>query len=43
VRLLWTPEALDDRRAIYEYIEANNPSAALAFDEFLSEKAKRLN
>ena len=42
MRLLWTPEALDDRRAIYEYIEADNPSAALAFDEFLSEKAKRL-
>lgn len=42
MRLLWTSEALDDRRTIYEYIEADNPSAALAFDEFLSGKANRL-
>jgi len=30
VILSWTPEALDDWRAIYEYIEINNPGAALA-------------
>ena len=42
MRLYWTPEALDDRRAIYEYIEADNPSAALALDELFSEKASRL-
>jgi len=42
VRLFWTPEALDDRRVIYDYIEANNPSTALALDELLSEKANRL-
>lgn len=42
MRLFWTPEALDDRRAIYAYIEADNPSAALALDELFSEKASRL-
>jgi addiction module RelE/StbE family toxin len=42
VRLFWTPEALDDRRSIYDYIEADNPSAALALDELLSQTANRL-
>lgn len=42
MRLLWTPEAIDDRRSIYDYIEGDNPSAALALDELLSEKASRL-
>ena len=42
MRLFWTPEALNDRRAIYGYIEADNPSAALALDELFSEKANRL-
>jgi toxin ParE1/3/4 len=42
VRLFWTPEAIDDRRAIYDDIEADNPSAALALDEIFSEKANRL-
>ena len=42
MRLFWTPEAIDDRRAIYDYIEADNPSAALALDELFSEKANWL-
>lgn len=42
MRLFWTPEALDDRRAIYDYIEADNPSAALVLDELFSEKTNRL-
>lgn len=42
MRLFWTPEALNDRRAIYDYIEADNPSAALALDELLSEKSSCL-
>jgi plasmid stabilization system protein ParE len=33
--LLWTPEAIHDREVIYDYIEADNPVAALALDEFL--------
>ena len=42
MRLFWTPEALDDRRAIYEYIEADNPLAALNLDELFSEKVLNL-
>ena len=42
MKLFWTPEAIDDRRAIYDYIETDNPSAALALDELFSEKANRL-
>ncbi len=42
MRLFWTTEAIDDRRSIYDNIEADNPSAALALDELFSEKANRL-
>lgn len=42
MKLFWTPEALDDRRAIYDYIEADSPHSALALDEMLAEKAQRL-
>ena len=40
--LFWTPEAIDDRRSIFDYIEADSPSAALALDELFFEKAKGL-
>lgn len=40
--LFWTPEATQDRDEIYDYIEADNPAAALALDELFSEKAERL-
>lgn len=42
MELLWTPEAIQDREDIYDYIEADNPAAAIALDELLSEKASRL-
>ena len=42
MNLYWTPEALDDRRDIYDYIEADSPRSALAMDEMLAEKAHRL-
>jgi toxin ParE1/3/4 len=42
MRLFWTPDATQDRDEIYDYIEADNPSAALALDELFSEKAGRL-
>lgn len=32
MELHWTPEAVRDREAIYDYIEADNPIAALALD-----------
>ena len=42
MHLHWTPEAIADRDAIYDYIEADNPAAALAMDELFEEKASRL-
>lgn len=40
--LFWTPEAINDRNEIYDYIETDNPVAALALDELFAEKAGRL-
>lgn len=42
MELFWTHEAIQDREAIYDYIEADNPVAALALDELFEEKAGRL-
>ncbi|HZK99755.1 MAG TPA: type II toxin-antitoxin system RelE/ParE family toxin [Caulobacteraceae bacterium] len=33
MRLVWSARALDDRRAIYDYIEAEGPRAAVSVDE----------
>ncbi len=38
-KLHWTPEAVQDREAVYDHIEADNPVAALALDELFAEKA----
>lgn len=37
--LLWTPESIQDRESIYDYIEADNPFAALVMDELFSQQA----
>ena len=42
MELFWTPEAIQDRDEIYDYIEADNPTAALALDELFAEKTGRL-
>ena len=42
IELFWTPEAMQDRNKVYDYIEANNPTAVLALDELVAEKAGRL-
>ena len=42
MRLFWTPDALDNRRAIYDYIEADNPGAALTMDGLFSERVRHL-
>ncbi|MDR0780835.1 MAG: type II toxin-antitoxin system RelE/ParE family toxin [Pseudomonadales bacterium] len=42
MELRWTPEAIQNRETIYDYVEANNPIAALALDELFEEKAGRL-
>ncbi|MDZ5615064.1 type II toxin-antitoxin system RelE/ParE family toxin [Achromobacter xylosoxidans] len=40
--LRWTPEAIRDREAIYDFIEADSPVAALMLDELLEQQAGRL-
>lgn len=42
MRLSWTYEAVEDRSAIFDYIEAENPLAAIALDEMFSDCAQRL-
>ena len=38
MELLWTPEAIRDRDDIYDYIEADNPLAALDIDGLISDR-----
>ena len=40
--LFWTPEATQDRDEIYDYIDADNPAAALALDTLFSRRVRRL-
>jgi len=42
MELFWTPEATQDRDEIHDYIEADNPVAALALDELFAKKAALL-
>lgn len=42
MRVLWTPEALQDRADIWDYIAADNPRAAARMDALFSEAAGRL-
>lgn len=42
MRLEWSIFALADRDAIFDYIEADNPRAAAAVDELISQRIKRL-
>ena len=42
MRLVWTRPANADRKEIREYIAQDNPAAALALDELISENASRL-
>lgn len=42
MRLAWTRSAQSDRAEIRAFIAADNPRAALALDELISEKAARL-
>lgn len=42
MELFWTTEAIQDRDNIYDYIEADNPAAALALDELIAQKAAQL-
>ena len=40
--VVWTPEALADRRAIHFYVREDNPSAAIAMDELFETAVQRL-
>lgn len=42
MELLWTPEAIQDREDIYDYIEADNPAAAVALDMLFAARAGSL-
>ena len=42
MKLVWARPAREDRKAIREYIAADNPSAAIELDDLLYEKAARL-
>jgi addiction module RelE/StbE family toxin len=37
VKVIWTPEARQDRIDIWEYIAAENPTAAVRMDELFSD------
>jgi addiction module RelE/StbE family toxin len=42
VRVLWTPEAEQDRDDIWDYIACDNPLAAARMDQLFSEAAEKL-
>jgi len=42
VRVIWTPEAEQDRTDVWDYIAADNPHAAARMDELFSDAAARL-
>ena len=42
MRVIWTPEAEQDRVDVWDYIAADNPHAATRMDELFSEAATRL-
>lgn len=42
MRVIWTPEAEQDRADIWDYIAADNPRAAVRIDELFSNAATRL-
>ncbi|MBW9054464.1 type II toxin-antitoxin system RelE/ParE family toxin [Rhizobium mesosinicum] len=42
MKLIWSAFALSDRDAIFSYIEADNPSAAIMIDERIMDATRRL-
>ncbi|WP_375452228.1 type II toxin-antitoxin system RelE/ParE family toxin [uncultured Devosia sp.] len=42
MKLRWTSVARKDRDLIYEYVEADNPNAALRLDERFEDRANQL-
>lgn len=42
MRIVWTPEAERDRTAIWDYLEARDPVAAIRIDRLFSQAVARL-
>lgn len=42
MRVVWTPQAEQDRTEIWEYIATDNPGAAVRMDDLFSDSAARL-
>ena len=42
MRVIWTPEALQDRLDVWDHIVSDDPQAAARLDELFSEAATRL-
>lgn len=42
MKLIWTETAITDRHTIYDYIELDNPLAAVELDDLFTTAAKRL-
>lgn len=42
MRVVWTPQAEQDRAEVWDYIAADNPAAAARMDGLFSEAAARL-
>lgn len=42
MKVIWTPEAEQDRAEIWAYIAADNPVAAVSMDDLFSNAANRL-
>ncbi len=42
MRVVWTPEAQQDRAEVWDYIAADNPRAAARMDEIFSNAAAKL-
>jgi toxin ParE1/3/4 len=43
MKVVWTPEAREDRSEIWDYIATDNPRAAARMDERFSDTASRLS
>ncbi len=42
MRVIWTPEAQQDRTDVWDYIATDNPRAAVQMDELFSDAAAKL-
>ncbi|MGJ0627008.1 type II toxin-antitoxin system RelE/ParE family toxin [Xenorhabdus bovienii] len=42
MKVIWTPQALQDSEAIWEYLVTKNPVAAVKMDELFETAAERL-